>query len=446
MVEQVREQWSSRAGFLIAAVGGAVGLGNVWKFPYVAGQYGGASFLVIYIIALACVALPVLMVELAAGRRTRRAFPGAIKELMPGSSWHLLGVLGVIIFVLVLSFYFGVAGWTLAYLVRSVSGGYAASTPAEISSQFSEFLNSPVELIFWQLVFTFIAGAVVVRGVRKGIEKVCSILLPILFLVIIVLALWAISLPGAEAGLKFYLLPDWSKLNGEAVLAAVGQAFFTLGVGCGGMVIYGSYLDHKQTIASNALIITFGDFAAALLIGLLIFPAAFAFGINPEVAGPPLVFLTLPSVFVQMPYGMVFGTLFYLALAFACLTSTLAILEAVVGYLMDEWRWSRKKAVWATLCVVSLLGLLQSLSFGPWSNFLIFGKNLFELTDALVSTILLPLCGLLTLILAGWFWGNSLWQEFNIGEGIKSGSAIIFAIRYVAPLAVAAILVQSILG
>lgn len=446
MSEQGREYWGSRAGFLIAAVGGAIGLGNVWKFPYMTGQYGGASFLVVYIIALVCVALPVIMVELAAGRSTRRNLAGALRVLMPGSSWYLLGVLGVFIFILVLSFYFGVAGWTLAYLLKSITGSYAQSNPQEIADQFGVFLNSPAQLVFWQLLFAGITGLIVVRGVRRGIERVCTVILPVLFVVIICLAVWAISLPGAEAGLRFYLYPDWSKLSGEAVLAAVGQAFFTLGVGCGGMVIYGSYLDHKQTIASNAGIITFGDFCAALMIGLLIFPAAFAFGINPEVAGPPLVFLTLPAVFVQMPWGMLFASLFYMALAFACLTSTLAILEAVVGYLIDEWNWPRPKATWLSLGFISILGLGQTLSFGPWSDVLLFGKTLFEFTDTLVSSILLPLAGFLTLLLAGWCWGGSLWQELNRGEGIQSGRTVRFMIRYVAPIAVAAILIAGLAG
>ena len=446
MTETTRESWTSRSGFLVAAIGGAIGLGNVWKFPYVTGQYGGASFLVVYILALLCVALPLIMVELGAGRKTRRSFAGALRELMPGTSWYLLGVLGVLVFVLVLSFYLGVAGWTLAYLLKSLSGGYANSTPEEISTQFGAFLNNPGQLIFWQLAFTAITGAVVVKGVRKGIEKTCTILLPLLFAVIIILALWAMTLPGASAGLEFYLSPDWSKLNGQAVLAAVGQAFFTLGVGCGNMVVYGSYLDRKQTIASNSVVITFGDFSAALLVGLLIFPAAFAFGINPEVAGPPLVFLTLPSVFVQMPYGMVFATLFYLALVFACLTSTLAILEAVVGYVVDEWGWSRKVAVWSSLCLISVIGFGQTLSFGPWSGFLIFDKTLFEFTDALVTTVLIPFSGLLILILAGWFWGKGVWQEFNIGDGIKSGAGIRFLIRYIAPVAVTAILINGLFG
>jgi NSS family neurotransmitter:Na+ symporter len=444
--QQPREQWSSRAGFIIAAVGGAIGLGNVWKFPYVTGQYGGASFLVVYAIALIAVALPVIMVELAVGRKTQRNLAGALRELMPGTRWYLLGVTGVLTFVLVLSFYFGVAGWTLAYLVRSATGSYATSTPAEIATSFELFLNNPLELIGWQLTATVITGWVVAKGVRLGIEKACTVLLPALFLVIVALAAWSISLPGASAGIEFYLSPDWSKLNGEAVLAAVGQAFFTLGVGCGGMVIYGSYLDRKQTIPSNAIIITGGDFAAALLVGLLIFPAAFAFGIDPELAGPPLVFLTLPSVFVQMPFGMLFASLFYMALAFACLTSTLAILEAVVGYIVDEWGWSRKKAVWGSCTLISVLGTAQMLSFGPWSELLVFNRTLFELSDLLVSSILLPLCGLLTLLLAGWVLGQALWDEFNLGEGLRLGPFMKFSIRYIAPAAVAAVLVNGLYG
>ena len=439
-----REQWGSRAGFVLAAIGGAIGLGNVWKFPYVTGRYGGASFLIVYAVALLLVALPVIMVEFAAGRRTQKNYVGALRELIPGTRWYLLGIVGVFAFVLICSFYFGIAGWTVAYFVKSISGSYAGATPPQIAAEFNAFLHRPAELLSWLLLFTIITGFVVDRGIRNGIEKTCLYLLPALFVVIAGLALWAILLPGAQEGLKFYLSPDWSKLSAEAVLAAIGQAFFTLGVGCGGMVIYGSYLDRKHTIASNAITIVVGDFSAAFLIGLLIFPAAFAFGINPEVAGPPLVFLTLPSVFVQMPFGMLFAALFYLALIFACLTSTMALLEAIVGYVIDEWGWQRRPAVAVMCTAIFLLGCGQMLSFGPWSGQLMFEKTFFELSDALVTTLLLPICALLTLILAGWIWWRALWQEFNTGEGIEVGPLFQICIRYIAPMAVAAILVHGL--
>lgn len=431
-----RPQWATRLGFILASVGGAIGLGNVWRFPYVTGQYGGASFLLLFFAALLLVALPLLIVEFGLGRATRRNYTGALKQLLPDSSWYLVGIMGVVAMVLILSFYFGISGWTLAYLFKSVSGSYASLPTEGLKAEFQHFLNSPLELLFWQSVIVLITGSIVARGVNNGIESAAKFLLPLLFLMIVGLVVRSVTLPGASAGIEFYLKPDWSKLTPDAVLAAFGQAFFTLGVGVGNLAIYGSYLNRQRTIASNAGVVAGGDTLAAFLMGLLIFPAAMAFGINPEVAGPPLVFLTLPAVFMNMEYGLALASLFYLCLFCACLTTTICILEGIIGYTIDEWGWSRVKSVTLVCLLISCLGVPQMLSFGPWSDKLLFNRTVFELVDFLVSSIILPLGGLVMSLLAGWILKDKLIQEINSGTGVRVGKGLLICLRFIAPLAI----------
>jgi len=420
-------------------MGGAIGLGNVWRFPYVTGKYGGASFLLVYLGALVLVATPLLMVELGLGRSTKRNYTGALKKLLPGTNWYLLGIMGVITLILILSFYFGISGWMLAYFFKFVSGSYSSLQSNDVAQEFELFLNSPWQLVFWQSAVVLITAYIVARGVNKGIEKVAKILLPVLFVMTIGLVIRSVTLPGAGAGLEFFLKPDWSKLNAEAILAAFGQAFFTLGVGVGSLTIYGSYLNKERTIGSNSAIVAGGDTLAAILMGLFIFPAAMAFGINPEVAGPPLIFLALPAVFLSMDYGLVLASIFFLCMFFACLTTTICILEGIVGYLIDEWGWSRIKSVLVSCIFISVIGVPQMLSFGPWSDIRPFGKTIFELVDFFVSSIMLPLGGVAMSLLAGWIIKDRLLLEINTGSGFRVGSGFVFCIKFVAPLAIAVI-------
>lgn len=440
-----RAEWATRIGFIMASIGGAIGLGNVWRFPYVTGKYGGASFLLVFLGALVLVALPLLIVEFGLGRTTKRNYAGALRELLPGTRWYLLGIMGVIAMILILSFYFGISGWTLAYFFKSVSGSYASLQPDGLSQEFDLFLNSPFQLLFWQSAVVLITGYIVARGVNKGIESVAKFLLPVLFLMIMGLVVRSVTLPGAGAGLEFYLKPDWSKLDADAVLAAFGQAFFTLGVGVGNLTIYGSYLNRERTIGSSSAIVAGGDTLAAFLMGLLIFPAAMAFGINPEVAGPPLVFMTLPSVFMSMDYGLVLASTFFLCMFFACLTTTICILEGVVGYLIDEWGWTRVKSVTIICLFISVIGIPQMLSFGPWSDILFFGKTIFELVDFFVASIMLPLGGISMSLLAGWMIKERLLEEINTGAGIRVGAGFLICLKFVAPLAIAAVFLHQLL-
>ncbi|MEG0324058.1 MAG: sodium-dependent transporter, partial [Raoultibacter sp.] len=400
--EPQREKFGSRMAFVLASMGGAIGLGNVWKFPYMVGKYGGAAFIVVYLLALFFIATPMLMTEFAIGRKTGTSYTTALKKLCPGKKWYLLGIIGVIALTLTLSFYTGIAGWTVAYIFKSISGSYAGANPEAIGNMFGAFISNPASVIFWLAVMLVITTFVVIRGVKGGIEKVCNVLLPVLFVMIIVLAIRSVMMPGAGEGLKFYLVPDFSSLSGEAIIGAIGQSFFTLGVGCGNLVIYGSYLDKKKTIGSSTWMVGIGDTCAAILFGFIIFPAAASFGIEAGM-GPPLVFITLPTIFAQMKFGMVFATIFFVLLFFACLTSTICIMEAIVGYLVDELKVQRKKATIIVAVVIFVIGTVMMLSFGPLADVLIFGRTIFDFTnDILVSAVLLPLGGLIMLILIGW--------------------------------------------
>lgn len=437
------EQFSTRIAFVLASIGGAVGLGNVWKFPYVVGKYGGAAFIVVYLIALILVATPILITEFAIGRMTSVSYPSALKKLFPGTKWYTLGILGVISLILTLSFYSGVSGWTIAYIFKSATGQYAGVGGEQVANIFGQFISDPKQVLFWMAIMMLITTTIVAKGVREGIEKICNVLLPILFLLIILLAIRAVMLPGASKGLEFYLKPDFSHLTAEAVLAAIGQAFFSLGVGAGDLVVYGSYLDKKKTIGSSGVLVAVGDLLAAFLFGFIIFPAAFAYNIEAGM-GPPLVFITLPAIFAQMKGGLLFATIFFILLFVACLTSTVCIMEAIVAYAVDQLGWRRKKTTWGTFVLVFALGVLMMLSFGPLSNVKIIRWSIFDFAnDVLVTTILLPVGALLMAILVGWkLKPESIIAEINTGEGMKIQFYYKVTIKYIVPIAILAMLLQ----
>lgn len=440
-----REQWGSRLGFLLAAVGSAVGLGNVWRFPYITGKYGGAAFLVVYLFAVVFMAVPLMMTEFAIGRHAQRNATGALKMIKPGTNWWLLGMSSVTIGVLVLSFYASVAGWTLAYFLRSIAGSYAGLSPDQVGAAFGGFLNRSWEVIFWQVVVMIATIYVVGRGIAGGIEKCCKFMMPSLIIVALILMIRSVTLPGAGAGLSFYLKPDFSKLTAAGILAAFGQCFFSLNVGAGQCVIYGSYLSKKESIAGNSLWIAAGDTLVAFLAGLIVFPAVFAFGLSPA-EGPPLTFITLPNVFNHMPAGMFFGALFYLLLFLAAFTSTIALLEITVGYVIDEWKWPRLKAAIAAGTFIFLLGIPSSLSFGPWGGIkILLGRNFFELVDFLVSNILLPVGAILYAVFASWIWGQAAaLEEINSGTGMKVGSWWTVCNKYIVPIVVGIMLLTGL--
>lgn len=443
--QPAREQFGSRLGFVLASMGGAIGLGSVWKFPYIVGRYGGAAFIIMYLLALVLIAIPILLIEFALGRKTGKSYTSALKELCPGKKYYMMGILGTISLTLTLSFYMGIAGWTIAYILKSVTGSYTGASAETLGAMFGAFTSNPVQVVLWLTIMLAITSFVVMRGVQGGIEKVCNVLLPVLFIMIIVLAVQAVLLPGASEGLKFYLVPDFTSLDGEAIMNAIGLSFFTLGVGAGNLCVYGSYLDKKQTISSSTIMVAFGTTIAAILFGFIVFPASFAFDIEVGM-GPPLVFITLPTIFAQMKMGMLFGTLFFILLFFACLTSTICIMEAIVGYAVDEWKFNRKKATWVVTFVVWVLGVIMMFSFGPLADVLIFGKTIFDFTnDILVSAILLPLGGLFLLLLGGWILKpKTLLDEINTGKGMKINHYFTITVKYIAPVAVVLMFLQLI--
>lgn len=443
-----REQFGNRIAFVLASMGGAIGLGNVWKFPYMVGRYGGAAFIVVYLIALLLIGVPVLMAEFAIGRHTGTSYTTALKKLLPGKKWYLLGIIGVTALTLTLGFYGGIAGWTIAYLVKSVTGTFTGMSADQVGEVFGTFISNPAQVIFWLALMLFITTFIVIRGVKGGIEKVCNVLLPVLFIMIIFLAVRSVMLPGSGAGLEFYLKPKLSELNGETIVAGVGQALFTLGVGAGNLVIYGSYLDKKKSLGSSTIMVGLGDTLAAVLFGFIIFPSCAAFGIEAGM-GPPLVFITLPTIFAQMRFGMVFSTIFFLLLSFACLTSTICIMEAIVGYVVDELKMPRKRATIIVAVVVFLVGILMMLSFGVLSGVSILGFSIFDFTnDVVVSAILLPLGALFMIILVGWVMDtDKILEEINTGEGVKIPPALFkVLVKFVVPVLISAVFIQLVIN
>lgn len=428
-----KEVFSSRLGFILACVGGSIGLGNVWKFPYMTGQYGGASFLIAYLVMIVVIATPILMVEVALGRKTGMTYTGALKLLFPGKRIYLLGIIGVVVMLLVMSFYSGFTGFILAYLVRSVTGTYMGQDAVAIGADFGAFTANWPVLLFWMAVVLVITGLIVGKGIKSGIEKASKIMMPLLAVLMVALAIYSCTLPGASAGLNFYLNPDFSKLTPLAIIGAANQAIFSIGCGAGNKVIFGAYLDRKRTLTSTTLWVAGGDTLAAIIAGFIVFPAIFAFGISPT-AGPTLVFITLPTVFAQMGTGQVLGAVFYIFLFFACITSTISLTEGIVSYLLERLKWSRIKTTTIVCLAIFVLGVFQMLSFGPLKDVMILGKTIFSLTDWLTASILQPFGGLFMLVLFAWVMKpDALLNEINLGEGMKLGKIFNVSVKYIAP-------------
>ena len=435
-----REHWTGRFGFIMATAGSAVGLGNVWKFPYEAGQNGGGAFLLLYLFFIALFGLSLVIAELLLGRTTQRNPVGAFRAL-GGGAWPLVGGVGVLAGFVILSFYIVVAGWTLAYLGFMISGDLGAD-PAVLGERFGAFVGSPLAPIGWAALFMLLSVAVVIGGVKGGIEKASRILMPALFVLLLLLVLRSISLPGAEAGLAYYLQPDWSRVTMETVSSAIGQAFFSLSLGMGALITYGSYLQRDANIAGSATIIVGLDTLVALLAGLMILPAVFAFGFHPS-AGPGLTFITLPAVFAQMPAGQWFGIAFFALLAVAALTSAISLLETVVCYFTDETRLGRKGATAVVAAIAFAMGVPASPSLGVWSGITVPGTSLgiFDFLDFTASNLMLPLGGLLTAVFVGWRWSQPAAEALR-GAGMPAALLPVWiaVLRYIAPLGIAVIL------
>ncbi len=443
-VKKVRRANFSRLGIVVAAAGSAVGLGNIWKFPYIAGTYGGAAFIFVYLGFIAAIGLPVMISEFIIGRRSRRNAFGAFRKLAPGTQWYFTGLMGVVAAYMILSFYGVVAGWSLEYVFSSIHNSIAENvshftsfpsilekSPQQMSSQFGEFVTHPLRPLMWQVLFMLLTALIVVVGVKDGIERYSKLLMPILVVILFVLVIRSVTLPGAKEGIAFLLKPDFSSLTSEGVLSALGHAFFSLSLGMGTLITYGSYIHKDNDIGKVAIQVTIADTLIALLAGLAIFPAVFAFGLK-EDQGPGLIFVTLPNVFQQMPWGNFFSILFFLLLSVAALTSSISILEVVVAYLSEELKIDRKKATVLAAFTITLVGVLCSLSLGIWGDIKIFGRVFFDLFDHISANILLPLGGLFIMAFMGWKYGRGrTWRELSNNGALRSlrrtvHSAVIF--------------------
>ena len=400
-----REHWGNKLGFILAAAGSAVGLGNIWKFPYIAGENGGAAFIFIYLICIALIGLPVLIAEILLGRNSQLGPISTFRQLASKHKplWIMVGGLFFVTGFIILSYYNVIAGWSAGYIFEAVTGKIMAFTcSADAGTHFETLVCNPVWIMSWQLVFVLMGGLVVYFGVRNGIEKIAKLLMPIFFLILIFLVIWGISLEGSEKGLSFLFKPDWSTINFKTILVALGHAFFTLSVGMGVLLTYGSYLNKNDNMFFSGIMIALVDTLIALLAGLAIFTSVFAMGFDPA-KGPGLVFNVLPAVFSQMPGGNIFAALFFILLSIAALTSTISILEMLVSTLMDEFKMKRHNAVILLSLTIFILGIPSALSFGEFNYFRIFGLTWFDALDYLSANILLPLGGMLIAIFIGWY-------------------------------------------
>lgn len=440
-----RENFSSKLGVLAAAAGSAIGLGNIWKFPYVTGENGGAAFILVYIICIILIGVVIMMSELALGRKSRSNPIGAFKKLHPKGKWHYTGILAVLTSFIILSFYLMIAGWVFSYFIKSLTGELITIPPQNLGLYFETISSNTFNVLFWNLVIISITSFIVISGVKDGIEKYSKILMPLLLITLIVLVFRSVTLEGAKSGLDFLFKPDFSKLSTKAILEALGHAFYTLSLGMGILITYGSYIDEKEDLKSLSFQVIFADTLIAIMAGVVIFPAVFAYGFEPE-AGPALIFITLPAVFQSMPFGSIFETLFFLLVGIAAITSTISLLEVSVSALTEEFNLGRKKATLIISSGLFLMSIPSSLSFGIWKEVKILGLSFFELFDFIASNIFLPAGGILTCIFVAWIWGTKNAFDEITGEGVyssKSYKIYNFLLKYIAPIAILIILLYS---
>ena len=437
-----RENWGSRFGFIMAAAGSAVGLGNIWRFPYMTGTNGGAAFLLIYLGIIIAFGLSLAMAEMVLGRAAQRSAVGAFRT-MGGRRWAVAGYMGIVTGFVILSFYIVVAGWTLAYIVMMARGALGAGQ--NYGDLFGAFVSSPVEPIAYAGLFMLVTALVVASGIGAGIERWNKVLMPALFALLLILVVRSLTLPGAAKGVEYYLVPDFSEVTAGTFRSAIAQAFFSLSIGMGTMLTYGSYLGKHERLPSAALTVVLIDTTVAVLAGLMILPAVFAYGLNPG-EGPGLTFVTLPAVFAAMPFGALFGVLFFTLLAIAALTSAISLLEPMIAYFVDERGVSRARAVWIMSAICFALGIPASLSFGAMAGVKFFGFNWFDLMDFLANTIMLPVGGLLLAIFIGWFWSKpALAALSNQGTLRQPWAPVwVFVLRFVAPVGIVWILLSGL--
>lgn len=430
----------------MAAAGSAVGLGNIWRFPYILGENGGGAFLIIYLVIIFAIGIPVMMSELVIGRRTRRNPVGAFRMLSSRRPWFLVGTMGIVAAFMILAFYTAVAGWTLEYIYQILAGGIQGKSSAELSVMFDSFRSESLRPALWFSIFLLATAGIVLGGVRKGIEKSTKVLMPLLFILLVLMCIKSLTLPGAGKGVEFLFRPDFSKITGTTVLMALGQAFFSLSIGMGTLITYGSYIPADNKLASTAVQVSMLDLFIAVLAGLAIFPAVFAFGISPA-SGEALTFIVLPGIFQQVSGGMIFAFTFFFLLAIAALTSTISVMEVIVAYFSEQLNMSRRTAIIIATASMFILGISASLSWGVMRDVKLFNLNIFDLFNFTTANILLPLGGLLIVAFLGWFFpGQSVKDELSNGGTLRVRyySLYRFIIRFIAPVAIALVFLNGL--
>lgn len=441
-----RDSFSSKFGVIAVAAGSAVGLGNVWRFPYIAGEGGGSAFLFLYICFVLLLGIPIVVAEFAIGRRGHANASTSFRNIAPGTKWHLVGLLGILAAFVILAYYSTIAGWTLEYMAQSFSIGMPDS-PLKNPNYFADFVAQPFRPVFLQILFMVITAVIVVFGVSKGIEKMSKILMPLLLLLVIAMSVRAATLDGGMDGVKFLLKPDFSKVTGQTFLNAMGQAFFSLSIGMGVMITYGSYIQKKENLLYTAGQIALADTVIALLSGIMVIGSAFAFGIKPD-QGSSLVFVTLPNIFQNMFMGNVFSFIFFLLLAIAALTTTISMFEAVVAYAHEHFKLSRRKASVVCTLLILAVGIPITLSQGELGGLKILGRNLFDFFDFVASNIMLPLGALFVTLFAGWLHGHQGFRdELTSGGTVNRLTYPIIEglIRFVAPVFIVIIIIAGIM-
>ena len=447
----MRESFGSKFGALVAMAGSAVGLGNLWRFPYLVGENGGAAFIIVYILLCFLICLPIFVSEFVIGRRSQKNAYAAFRDLSAGSAWRWVGLFTVIVPLIVLSYYSVIGGWSVDYLFKSISFPFDGDvSQAAMSTMFSSLVSSTWAPLIGHTLFLLATTLIVVTGVKDGIEKFSKVMMPILFLLVVAIAIYSVTLPGAAAGIEYLFRPDFSKIDAKACAAALGQAFFSLSLGFGTIMTYASYVSKKDDIMNQSVATAVSDLIFALIAGTAIMPAVFAFGIDPQ-AGPGLVFETLPYVFGQMPAGGIVAILFFLALLVAALTSSISMIEVAVAYLVEEKKFSRLSACVVLFVLCWIVGALCSLSFGPLSHIRIDGGNIFDFFDNLSSNVLMTLGSLFTVLFVGWrLKKTDIYDEFTNGRTLSTNARLFgvlwFLIRFVCPLAIITIFLTGLLS
>ncbi|MBC8570732.1 sodium-dependent transporter [Zongyangia hominis] len=447
-----REKFGSRLGFVLISAGCAIGLGNVWRFPFITGKYGGAAFVLIYLFFLLILGLPVMIMEFSVGRASQKSIARSFHELEPkGSKWHLHGYVGMAGNYLLMMFYTTIAGWMLYYFFKMALGHFEGLGPAGVEQEFGQMTAQPWTMAFWMVLVVVLCMGVCAKGLKNGVEKITKVMMLCLLAVMVILVARAVTLPGAAEGLRFYLMPDFGKMMEaglpETIFAAMGQAFFTLSIGVGSMAIFGSYIGKDRTLTGEAVNVTLLDTFVALTAGLIIFPACFSFGVNPG-SGPSLVFITLPNIFNAMTGGRIWGSLFFIFMSFAAFSTVIGVFENILSCCIDLWGWSRKKAVIVNLFAIILLSLPCVLGFNLLSSFtpLGGGTNLMDLEDFIVSNNLLPLGSIVYLLFCttryGWGWKNFV-GEADTGKGPKFPKWTRVYVTYILPIIVLFVFFQG---